>query len=125
MDTPESCELAIQLQKELREEIMECSNAKDVQLASLALQVQGMHGDLSRIDKDIKVLTAAVTDISKALDTIAKNTTAISDVLLIYQNLRGFGSVTKYIAVAVVGVSALAAAVIYLLGLQVHIAVGG
>ena len=118
--SPESCELA----DELRKELHACSADKDKQLNTLSEQVRGMHVDLSRIDGDIKTLTNAVTDISKALDTIAANTTAISDVLLIYQNFKGFTAIMKYIGIAVVGLSALATAIIYLGALHITIKAG-
>lgn len=105
----------------LRSDLSSCSIEKDAQINSLAHQVQGMHGDLMRIDGDIKTMTVTIAKISTALDTIAANTTQITEVIQIYQNFKGFGVVTKQLALAVVGLASLAAAVVAISGFKITI----
>ena len=115
----EPCE---EVQK-LRIELLSCSSEKDAQINNLSHQMNGMHGDMMRIDGDIRNLTKAVTDISSALDVIAKNTTQISEVIALYQNFKGFGFVVKNIGVVLIGTAALVTAVIFLTGVRFSVGV--
>jgi len=107
----------------IRRELEACSRDKDAQIDSLAHQVSGVRGDLMRIDSDIKNMTKEMSEISGALHTIAENTTKISEVIDLYQNLKGFGFVMRHMSKILIGGAAIAAALIYLNGLQFHIGV--
>jgi hypothetical protein len=113
----QACEEASQL----RHEMATYSAEKDQQIDSLAKQFNAMRGDLLRIDGDIKTLTVAVTDISRALDVIAHNTTAITEMIQVYNNFKGFGFVMKNLGVILIGSSAFVTAVIFLTGVKIHI----
>jgi len=106
----------------LRHELESCSKEKDDQIDSLSHQVNGIRGDLLRIDGDMKKLTIEVSNISVSLKTIADNTTQFMEVAHMYQHIKGFGFVVKNLGVLLVGAAALTTAVIYLSG--VHISIG-
>ena len=105
----------------ISEDLMRCSAEKDAQIDSLAHQVNGIRGDLMRLDGDLKKLTVSVEDMSKSIGVIADNTTQFMDVLHMYQNVKGFSWVVKNGAVALIGASALITAIVFLAGVKIHI----
>jgi len=115
----QACPEALQLRRDLES----CSREKDQQIDGLAKQFNAMRGDLMRIDGDIKTLTVAVTDISRALDVIAGNTTQLAEVITLYQNVKGFSFVMKNLGALLVGSAAVATAIIFMLGLRISIGV--
>lgn len=105
----------------IREELRRCSDEKDAQIDSLAHQVNGIRGDLMRLDGDLKTLTVAVKEMSQSMSVIAANTTEFMEVMHMYQNVKGFSWVVKNGAIALIGASALITAVIMLAGVKIHI----
>lgn len=109
--------------EKIREELRHCSAEKDAQIDSLAHQVNGIRGDLMRLDGDLKTLTVSVKEMSLSIGVIADNTTQFMDVLHMYQNVKGFSWVVKNGAVALIGASALITAIVFLAGVKIHIGV--
>jgi hypothetical protein len=107
--------------EQLRRDHESCDSDKNQQIDGLAKQFSAMRGDMLRIEGDLNSLAKAVTNISRALDIIASNTTAITEVVKVYQNIKGFGFVVKNVSVILVGFAAFVAAAIFLLGVKVNI----
>ncbi len=105
----------------IREELESCSREKDAQIDSLEHQVNGIRGDLMRIDGDLNTLTVSVKEMSQSMGVIAANTTEFMEVMHMYQNVKGFSWVVKNGAVTLIGASALVTAVVFLSGVKIHI----
>lgn len=107
--------------EKIREELRQCSNEKDAQIDSLAHQVNGIRGDLMRIDGDLKTLTVSVKEMSQSLSVIAANTTEFIEVTHLYQHVKGFSWVVKNGAIALISAAALVTAIIFMSGVKIHI----
>lgn len=105
----------------LRVDLKQCSAEKDAQIDSLSHQVNGIRGDLMRLDGDLKTLTVAVKEMSQSMSVIAANTTEFMEVMHMYQHVKGFSWVVKNGAIALIGASALITAVVMLAGVKIHI----
>lgn len=105
----------------VHEELRSCSSEKGDQISSLSHMVNGMHGDLMRIEGDMKVLTSNVIEISAALKTIAENTTQFMEVAKIYRDIKGFGFVVKNIGAILIGTAAVITSIVLISGVRLTV----